>query len=319
MMKILLATDGSQSAMAAIDFLLRLPLPPACDFTLLTVIEKEAYKSRKKTELNPEQLELLRQTKTMLQDEAEEVLTKAASKLQDAGCTSSSLTRSGHPSREIVRMAKKHAVDLVVVGSHGLGGVKRFLLGSVSDQVLAYAPCSVLIVKPCSDNPATDATIPREVDKALRILLAYDDSVSSKQAVDFCAALPLDESVEITALTVLPLVKLYRQDIKQRLSWVWKEKKKLAQKSLDRLSNEVEWTTPHISTHLREAADVSQEILDLAEQTQCHLILLGHKGKGAIEKFLLGSVTTRIAHHAPCSVLAVRNRKATSSPITTAE
>jgi nucleotide-binding universal stress UspA family protein len=115
------------------------------------------------------------------------------------------------------------------------------------------------------------------------------------------------------------LVKLYRQDIKQRLSWVWKEKKKLAQKSLDRLSNEVKWTTPHISTQLREAADVSQEILDLAEQTQCHLILLGHKGKGAIEKFLLGSVTTRIAHHAPCSVLAVRNCKSTSNPITPAE
>jgi nucleotide-binding universal stress UspA family protein len=169
--------------------------------------------------------------------------------------------------------------------------------------VLAYARCSVLIVR----SP------PTEPHPEYRILLTYDDSAPARQAVEFCSGLSLDPQSQVSILTVLPLLKLYRQDVKQRLSWVWKEKKKLAQKSLERLSHEVSWSTPQVSTQLREASDVSQEILKVAEETHADLIVLGHKGKGAIEKFLLGSVTTRIAHHAPCSVLAVRGGRAPSA------
>ena len=308
-MKILLTTDGSDSANSAIDYLLRLPLPQESEIILLTIIEKEIYQGRKKSELNAEQLELLGQTKQMLRDKARELLTAGAERLAQGGWKSTSLIRAGHPSREIVRIANKRNVDLVVVGSHGLGGIKRFLLGSVSDQVLAYAPCSVLIVRPSTagvPEAADTQAVVTESAPAFRLLLAYDDSASAKQAVDFCAGLPLDAATEVTALTVLPLMTLYRQDIKQRLSWIWQEKKKSAQKALDRLLKEVKWGTPHVTSLLREAADVSQEILETADQSHSDLIVLGYKGKGAIQKFLLGSVTRRIAHHAPCSVLAVR-------------
>jgi nucleotide-binding universal stress UspA family protein len=311
-MKILLATDGSDSANSAIDYLLSFPLPADSEIILLNVIEKELYQSRKKSELNTEQQELLEQTKQMLRDEAEELLKAATQRLAQSSWRCSNMIRAGHPSREIVRTAKKQAVDLVVVGSHGLGGIKRFLLGSVSDKVLAYAPCSVLIVKTQASEISTTATEvapTKATATALRLLLAYDDSVPAKRAVDFCAALPLDDSTQITALTVLPLMTLYRQDIKQRLSWVWKEKKKLAEKALEDLVNEVKWGTSQLVTQLREANDVSQEILTTAEQSHANLIVVGHKGKGAIEKFLLGSVTIRIAHHSACSVLAVRSNK----------
>ncbi|MDJ0807303.1 MAG: universal stress protein [Gammaproteobacteria bacterium] len=306
-MKILLATDGSESAKSAIDYLLQFPLPEGSELHLITVIEKEIYKSKKKTELNAEQRELLEQTKQMLHDEAGDIIAEAEAQLSAAGWRCNSQIREGHPSREIVRAAKKLGVDLVIVGSHGLGGIKRFLLGSVSDKVLAYACCSVLIIRPFISKPQDNTETEQAVDLTpKRILIAYDDSEPAKQAVTFCSALPLEADVEITNLTVLPLMKLYRQDVKQRLSWVWKEKKKLAKKSLERLSNEVQWSTPKVSTQLRESSNVSDEILTLADEMHCDLIVLGHKGKGAIEKFLLGSVTTRIAHHAPCSVLAVR-------------
>ncbi len=311
-MKILLATDGSETAKDALDYLLQFPFPKGSELTLITVIEKEIYKSRKKTELSEEQLELLGQTKLMLQDEAGDILSEAKAQLTSSGWNCKSLIKEGHPSREIVRAAKKLQVDLVVVGSHGLGGIKRFLLGSVSDQVLAYADCSVLIIRPhCSHAIKEDGeeTEHQALHPLSRILLAYDDSASAKQAVQFCAALPLGENVEVVNLTVLPLLKLYRQDIKQRLSWVWKEKKIMAQKSLERLTSEIKWGTPHVTTQLNESSDVSQEILDVAESMQCNLIVLGHKGKGAIQKFLLGSVTTRVAHHAPCSILAVRDNR----------
>jgi nucleotide-binding universal stress UspA family protein len=52
----------------------------------------------------------------------------------------------GVPSDVIVEIAEKGNYDLIIVGSRGLGKVKRFLLGSVSDDVSHKAKCSVLIV-----------------------------------------------------------------------------------------------------------------------------------------------------------------------------
>jgi len=306
-MKILLATDGSDSANTAIDYLRAFPLPPDSEVILMTVIEKEVYHSRKKAELNAEQLELLQQTKRMLKGKARELLEAARQRLGDQLRSGVTLIRSGHPAREIVRAAKKREVDLVVVGSHGLGGIKRFLLGSISDQVLAYASCSVLIVRP-SPTAVSVETVETAPD-APHWLLAYDDSPSARQAAAFCAALPMDPATRITLLTVLPLMTLYRQDIKQRLSWVWQEKKKSSQKALEHLAAETPWVTRQVTTRLLEAPDVSQTLLEQAEQSHSELIVLGHKGKGAIQKFLLGSVTRRIAHHAPCSVLAVRGTR----------
>jgi nucleotide-binding universal stress UspA family protein len=54
---------------------------------------------------------------------------------------------TGNPTAVIVAVAEREKVDLIVVGSHGAGGLRRFLLGSTSDRITHYAPCSVLIVK----------------------------------------------------------------------------------------------------------------------------------------------------------------------------
>ena len=52
----------------------------------------------------------------------------------------------GRPDTEIVRFAQEHGADLVVMGTHGYGGVKRLLLGSVADHVVRQATCPVLVV-----------------------------------------------------------------------------------------------------------------------------------------------------------------------------
>lgn len=54
----------------------------------------------------------------------------------------------GHPADELVRYARKHAVDLLVLGAHGHSGARRLVLGSVADRVLHHAPCPVLVVRP---------------------------------------------------------------------------------------------------------------------------------------------------------------------------
>ncbi len=58
------------------------------------------------------------------------------------------IVTGGDPAEEIVRLANIHHVDLVVLGSRGLTGINRILQGSVSSQVVADAPCSVMVIKP---------------------------------------------------------------------------------------------------------------------------------------------------------------------------
>lgn len=54
---------------------------------------------------------------------------------------------SGSPASEIVKAAKEWTADLIVIGSHGRGGIPRALLGSVAEWVMRHAPCPVLIVR----------------------------------------------------------------------------------------------------------------------------------------------------------------------------
>ncbi|WP_019553564.1 universal stress protein [Propionispira raffinosivorans] len=56
-------------------------------------------------------------------------------------------TATGIPAKQILKFAKDHASDLIVIGGRGLGIVEGFLLGSVSQEVLEHARCPVLIVK----------------------------------------------------------------------------------------------------------------------------------------------------------------------------
>ena len=243
----------------------------------------------------------------MLREETEQLLAQEAERFENAELTWSTLVRHGQPADEILKAAGDLGADLIVMGSHGLGGIKRFLLGSTSDQVMQYASCSVLIVRPDSTGDTDDAM---RLQHPLHLLVAYDDSPHARRAAEFCASLPMSEETRITALSVMPLVTLYRQDVQQQLGWMWQEKKKVLEKGLEALASEIAWPTPHVATQVRESAEVSDAILDAADELDIDMIVIGDKGKGAIREFLLGSVTRRIAHHAPCSVLVVRGREA---------
>ncbi len=66
----------------------------------------------------------------------------------DLPCQSELEIVTGDPAVEILRLANIHQANLIVIGSRGLTGMNRILQGSVSSQVVADAPCSVLVVKP---------------------------------------------------------------------------------------------------------------------------------------------------------------------------
>jgi len=85
-----------------------------------------------------------------LQRGARRVLEKAEARVRAAGLQVSSVmpeTVGGRAGDEIVRQAKKLKADLIVIGTHGLSGLKHLLLGSIAERVVQKAPCPVLTVK----------------------------------------------------------------------------------------------------------------------------------------------------------------------------
>jgi nucleotide-binding universal stress UspA family protein len=64
-----------------------------------------------------------------------------------SGVSVETLVSLGHPADEIVALARKHAVNLIVMGSRGLSPVREILLGSVSEKVIRHAHCAVTVVR----------------------------------------------------------------------------------------------------------------------------------------------------------------------------
>jgi nucleotide-binding universal stress UspA family protein len=79
----------------------------------------------------------------------ENILKEAQRRIQELkpALTVSTKILQGRPAIMIVNEAKKVQADVIVIGSQGLGGIKEFFLGSISDRVADTAPCPVLIVK----------------------------------------------------------------------------------------------------------------------------------------------------------------------------
>jgi nucleotide-binding universal stress UspA family protein len=72
---------------------------------------------------------------------------RAARELRKAGFKVSEAVEAGDPKAQIIDRAAEWKANLIVVGSHGLTGLNRFLMGSVSDAVVRHADCSVEVVR----------------------------------------------------------------------------------------------------------------------------------------------------------------------------
>lgn len=82
-----------------------------------------------------------------LDSEARETLEQWAAKARQRGLKARTVVKTGTPHQKIVDLATDERADLVVIGTHGRGGLNRALLGSVADRVVRLAPCPVLTVR----------------------------------------------------------------------------------------------------------------------------------------------------------------------------
>jgi nucleotide-binding universal stress UspA family protein len=130
---ILLATDGSEEAWMASRMAAGVAEGTGSELHLVYVAGTGGA--------DPRVYERMRQSSRAFLDEQ-------AGKMRDAGAKiAKKHLRNGRPDQEIVALAEELGAGLIVVGGRGLGGVKRALMGSVSDSVVRHAPCPVLVAR----------------------------------------------------------------------------------------------------------------------------------------------------------------------------
>lgn len=145
-MKVLLAIDGSRHSDVAIAEVARRPWPAETEVLVLTVIHATAP-------VIPDPAFVLAAAHVQqiqeLSEQAPALVSAACEQLRRSAPDLTVLTTvdEGAPKDVILETARTWGADLIVVGSHGYGRVRSFVLGSVAHGVLTEAPCSVLVAR----------------------------------------------------------------------------------------------------------------------------------------------------------------------------
>lgn len=83
-----------------------------------------------------------------IKKEAQRYTRNLAKKLNKEGINATPVVLDGNPAEEILNYAKNNGVDLIIMSSHGRSGIKRWILGSVTNKVLEHSPIPVMTVVP---------------------------------------------------------------------------------------------------------------------------------------------------------------------------
>ena len=143
---ILLATDGSKQAELAARTAVDIAATTNSELHMVTVARHEHAHVY---DLPEEPGDVQKSLYEAIERKARELLDEQVKKIEQSGGTIPQEVHllRGHPDREIVHLAEEIGAGLIVIGSRGQGGVRRALMGSVSDSVVRQAHCPVLIVR----------------------------------------------------------------------------------------------------------------------------------------------------------------------------
>ncbi len=225
----------------------------------------------------------------------------------DTDITWESLTSVGHTADEIAHIAKEKGADLVVSATHGRSGLKRLILGSVTERLMRTLPCPMYIVRSLEREPAAPAMADM---KLKRILVGCDFSADSDLAVQYGISLAQEFQTELYLAHVLePTV--YKGMLTQAVGVPDPDLEGLRDELTRKLEGMVpeeakQWCTPET---LLLAGHPSDELTKYAVVNKMDLIVLGVRGHSVMESLLVGSTTDRVVRQAPCPVLSVRPKE----------
>jgi nucleotide-binding universal stress UspA family protein len=291
MQRVLLATDGSSHAEAAVRFLSRLDQHERLDVTIVTVIQRAlSYSATSLTE------QLFEEEKAA----ARNTYLKVEEILRGMNATVRHELREGHPGEMIVLAAKECAADLVVLGARGRSRISCMLLGCTSDYVATHAECSVLVVR-------SDGFL--DTERRLRIAIGFEDSAPARAALQELTEVGWGDGAEIHIVTVLCCLYGFFGEIPLDSEvGTDSDSTKQLRTELNDAVTQFRDITPNVNAHLIEHEHIGDGLAKFAKDHQCDLVVVGENPHSTLGRALLGSVSRFVLRHAPCSVWIARNR-----------
>lgn len=230
--------------------------------------------------------------------EAGELLEEQTERLRSAeGTVADAHLRKGRPAEEIVVLAEELDAGLVVVGSRGLGAVKRLVVGSVAEGIVNLAPCPALVVR-----GGQGAWPPS------RIVVGDDPSEEAREAGEVAVAMAATLGTKVLLVRAHPLFL----DISEAAKLAEEPARPLQaalrrhELYLEERARELESGLGHsLQIRVREGQAASV-ILEAAKQGgEPTLTAVGRRGLGRIDRLRLGSVSANVLRSATGPVLIV--------------
>lgn len=228
-----------------------------------------------------------------------------AAPAREAGLAVSIVVEPGMPVSHILATAKTLPADLIVIGTHGVSGFERLVLGSVTEKVLRKATCPVLTVPPRTEQ---SAAVPFK-----HIVCAVDFSEASLKALTTALALAQEADAALTLVHVLEwpapqtsgTVPAAPELGTGGVFDLERYRTQLEAEAADRLKTLIpagakEWCTPE--TRILHGKPWA-EILAAATARQADLIVIGVRGRNPVDVMLFGSTANQLVRRATCPVL----------------
>jgi nucleotide-binding universal stress UspA family protein len=207
--------------------------------------------------------------------------------------------RGRAPGPVILDYASEHDIDMIVMGTHGRRGLRRFFLGGVAQEVVRLAPCPVLTARDAAQTP---------VDKIDRIVVPVDYSDACRTAIAWARTMAASYGADIELLHVAePHYLPYQYGAAPMTAHTTGlgEQLQEARESLQRFAEqvpEIDETWERSVTSGRPAS----EIVQFTEQGRADLIVIASHGLTGVDRLLLGSTTEEVVRTSPVPVLTVR-------------
>lgn len=300
--KILLAVDGSVESERAARMAITLSERLDSELHVVHVGQiPNVYSAPESVILDPEYYERMRE---LARGDAREKLEEEVEKVKGmGGNVAGAHTEIGRPDAGIVRLAEQIGAGLVVVGSRGLGPLRRALLGSVSESVVHHAHGPVLVVR--GDGRGGDY-LPG------RVLLALDGSGEAMDAAKAAVEVSNATGSELHIVFVLstadrmPYAYPYARE---RWDAILEQAKHDAREFVDREAERIEAEGGKVKDAHLAFGRPEAEIVKLSEELEAGLVVMGSRGLGGVRRALMGSVSDAVVRHAHCPVMIVRPKK----------
>jgi nucleotide-binding universal stress UspA family protein len=291
-MKILLACDASEHSKAVVSETIKSPWPATSKFKVISIVDNS----------------FLGQAPAPKLLESAQAVVKACTEQLRAGLPSQEVLDgqviTGHPKSEIIKFAEMWPTDLLIVGSRGLKGLKRHMLGSVSSAILSAVTCSVRIAR---QQPA-----PSSSNGKGRILVALDDSEFSDHVVSRITSRPWTDGTEFLFVTALPSLTDYLGELQDSheisaLEGLRRQQAAGAETHLKEVVSLIQNQLPKASAKYEIVdGDPREAVVEKAKEWGATLTVTGSKGKNWIDRVLIGSVSEAVATWSNCSVEVVK-------------